>query len=47
MSESNILALLAMREAIDKIERFTSDLSSWQELKTDEETCMYLDDVAI
>ena len=38
MSESNILALLAMREAIDKIERFTSDLSSWQELKTDEET---------
>ena len=38
MSESNMLALLAMREAIDKIERFTSDLSSWQELKTDEET---------
>lgn len=27
-----------MLEAIVKIERFTADLSSWQELKNDEET---------
>lgn len=32
------MALLAIPEAIEKIERFTSDLSSWQELKNDEET---------
>jgi uncharacterized protein with HEPN domain len=38
MSKSNMLALLAIGEAINKIERFTSDLSSWQELKNDEET---------
>ena len=38
MSSTNKLALLAIHEAIEKIERFTSDLSSWQELKNDEET---------
>jgi uncharacterized protein with HEPN domain len=30
MSSTNKLALLAILEAIEKIERFTSDLSSWQ-----------------
>ncbi len=38
MSKSNMLTLLAIGEAINKIERFTSDLSSWQDLKNDEET---------
>lgn len=38
MSENNKLALMAMEESIDKIQRFTSDLSSWQDLKNDEET---------
>jgi uncharacterized protein with HEPN domain len=35
---SNILALMAMFESIEKIQRFTSDLSSWEDLKNDEET---------
>jgi hypothetical protein len=35
MSSTNKLALLAILEAIEKTERFTSDLSSWQELKID------------
>jgi uncharacterized protein with HEPN domain len=35
---NNELALLSMFEAITKIERFTSDLSSWIDLKNDEET---------
>ena len=38
MSENNKLALMAMEESIDKIQRFSSDLSSWQDLKNDEET---------
>ena len=38
MSENNKLALMAIEESIDKIQRFTSDLSSWQDLKNDEET---------
>jgi uncharacterized protein with HEPN domain len=38
MLKGNKLALMAMEEAIEKIERFTSDLSSWQDLKNDEET---------
>ena len=38
MSENNKLALMAIEESIDKIRRFTSDLSSWQDLKNDEET---------
>ena len=38
MPESNKFQLLAILEAIEKIERFTSDLSNWQELKNDEET---------
>lgn len=38
MSENNKLALMVMKESIDKIQRFTSDLSSWQDLKNDEET---------
>ena len=38
MSENNKLALMAMEESIDKIQRFTSDLSSWQDLKNDEVT---------
>jgi hypothetical protein len=33
MSENNKLALMAIEESIDKIQRFTSDLSSWQDLK--------------
>jgi len=35
---SNKLALMAMFESIEKIQRFTSDLSSWEDLKNDEET---------
>jgi uncharacterized protein with HEPN domain len=35
---SNQLALMAMFESIEKIQRFTSDLSSWEDLKNDEET---------
>ena len=35
---NNKLALLAMTESIEKIQRFTSDLSSCQDLKNDEET---------
>ena len=35
---NNKLALMAMLEALEKIERFTSDLSSWEDLKNDEET---------
>lgn len=38
MSENNKLALMAMQESIDKILRFTSDLSTWQDLKNDEES---------
>ena len=38
MPKRNKLALMAMIEAIEKIERFTSDLRSWQDLKNDEET---------
>lgn len=38
MPKRNKLALMSMIEAIEKIERFTSDLSSWQNLKNDEET---------
>ncbi len=38
MLERNQLSLQAMLEAIVKIERFTADLSLWQELKNDEET---------
>jgi len=38
MSETNRLALLSMLEAIEKIEKFTSDLSTWQDLKNDLET---------
>ena len=34
---NNELALLSMFEAIAKIERFTSDLSSWIDLKNDED----------
>jgi uncharacterized protein with HEPN domain len=35
---NNKLALMAMLESIEKIQRFTSDLSSWEDLKNDEET---------
>lgn len=38
MPERNKFQLMAILEAIEKIERFTSDLSNWQELKNDEET---------
>lgn len=38
MPDRHQLALMAMLEAIEKIERFSSDLSSWQDLKDDEET---------
>jgi hypothetical protein len=38
MSKSNVIAILTIKEAIEKIERYTSDLSSWEELKEDVET---------
>lgn len=38
MSENNKLALMVMLESIEKIERFTSDLLSWEDLKNDEES---------
>jgi uncharacterized protein with HEPN domain len=38
MHDSNNLALLTMLDAIDKIQRFSSDLTSWEDLKNDEET---------
>ena len=38
MPDNHQLALMAMLEAIEKIERFSSDLSSWQDLKDDEES---------
>lgn len=38
MPENTTLALLSMLEAIDKIEKFSSDLKSWQDLKNDPET---------
>jgi uncharacterized protein with HEPN domain len=34
MPKSNELALLSMLEAIDKIQRFTADLDSWEAFKT-------------
>jgi uncharacterized protein with HEPN domain len=38
MSKSNLLALLTIKDAIEKIERYTSDLSNWEDLKEDIET---------
>jgi len=38
MPKSNELALLSMLEAIDKIQRFTADLDSWEAFKDDEES---------
>ena len=38
MPENNKLALLTMLDSIEKIERFTADLSTWQDLKNDDET---------
>lgn len=38
MPETNKLALLSMLESIEKIEKFTSDLNTWQELKNDVES---------
>lgn len=38
MHETDKLALMAMLEAIEKIERFSSHLNSWEELKADEKT---------
>lgn len=38
MSEKNKLALLSMLDAVEKIESFTSDLATWQDLKNDLET---------
>jgi uncharacterized protein with HEPN domain len=38
MHDPNILALLTMHDSIEKIQRFTSDLTSWEDLKNDEET---------
>lgn len=38
MSDTNKLALLTILEAIDKIQRFSSDLHSWEDLMNDEET---------
>jgi uncharacterized protein with HEPN domain len=35
---NNKLALMAMLESIEKTQRFTSDLSCWEDLKNDEET---------
>ncbi|MCG3166171.1 MAG: hypothetical protein POELPBGB_01947 [Bacteroidia bacterium] len=36
--ENNKLALLSMLEAIQKIEKFSSDLETWQDLKNDLES---------
>jgi uncharacterized protein with HEPN domain len=38
MPESRELALRTILESIDKIERFSLDLRSWQDLKKDEKT---------
>ena len=38
MSKGNLLALLTIKEAIEKIERYTSDISNWEGLKEDIET---------
>jgi uncharacterized protein with HEPN domain len=38
MPEPNKLALLSMLEAIEKIEKFSADLHTWQELKNDVES---------
>ena len=36
MHDSNKLALLTMLDSIEKIQRFSSDLTCWQDLKNDE-----------
>lgn len=38
MHESNALALRWMLECIEKIERFSTNIRSWQDLKNDEKT---------
>jgi uncharacterized protein with HEPN domain len=38
MSKGNLLALLTIKEAMEKIERYTSDISNWEDLKDDIET---------
>jgi len=38
MSKSNLLAFLTIKDSIEKIERYTSDLSNWEDLKEDIET---------
>lgn len=38
MHDSNHLALLTILDSIEKIQRFSSDLTTWQDLKNDEET---------
>ena len=38
MHESNALALRSMLESIEKIERFSTNIRSWQDLKNDEKT---------
>lgn len=38
MSKGNLLALLTIKEAMEKIERYNSDISNWEDLKDDIET---------
>jgi uncharacterized protein with HEPN domain len=38
MSNNNLITLLSIKEAIEKIERYTSDLSNWEELSEDVES---------
>jgi uncharacterized protein with HEPN domain len=38
MHESNALALRSILESIEKIERFSLNIRSWQDLKNDEKT---------